>query len=344
MFLVPVVIDDTTQASARVPEKFLAVQWLRVPAGTETEGLKALGRRLASGEHLSAPPVAPPPLSHGTRPPVAQASPPPVHAALPMPPFPTKPADRHERLRYLAEVVWWVLNAARMLFQRLPKWAKSLVIIWLVFGVILKSCSSSHDSEDRPKRSASKAPISSEIDKSDDGESLKEAANRLEKLADDPNAGNLKAGFARAGAELAKAVSKEVADADTWIGRVELIPFTAVPSDEKAGRLTDEVFSRVFSQLSQASPSQVRVQPVQSTEDPAALSRAAAKAGDDFVAVGQDTGSEFVVRLLGSQGPEPVWTGHFPVDAGDVPAVADRISKALEAALKANPRTPAPRT
>ena len=75
----------------------------------------------------------------------------------------------------------------------------------------------------------------SAIDKADDGESLKEAASKLEKLADDPTAGNLKAGFARAGAEIAKAVSKEVADADTWSGRVELIPFTADPSDEKAG-------------------------------------------------------------------------------------------------------------
>src|SRR5690242_10093595 len=36
MFLVPVVIDDTRDAGARVPEKFFTVQWLRVPGGEAT--------------------------------------------------------------------------------------------------------------------------------------------------------------------------------------------------------------------------------------------------------------------------------------------------------------------
>jgi hypothetical protein len=33
VFLLPIVIDDTVEAAARVPEKFLTVQWLRVPGG-----------------------------------------------------------------------------------------------------------------------------------------------------------------------------------------------------------------------------------------------------------------------------------------------------------------------
>ncbi|MBS0394960.1 MAG: toll/interleukin-1 receptor domain-containing protein, partial [Proteobacteria bacterium] len=32
-FLVPVVVDDTTEASERVPERFREVQWIRVPGG-----------------------------------------------------------------------------------------------------------------------------------------------------------------------------------------------------------------------------------------------------------------------------------------------------------------------
>jgi hypothetical protein len=36
MFLVPVVIDDTRDAGARVPEKFFSVQWLRVSGGVAT--------------------------------------------------------------------------------------------------------------------------------------------------------------------------------------------------------------------------------------------------------------------------------------------------------------------
>src|SRR5215475_9983735 len=48
-FLLPVVIDDTTQDGARVPERFLSVQWLRVPGGRPTPALEALCRRLVSG-------------------------------------------------------------------------------------------------------------------------------------------------------------------------------------------------------------------------------------------------------------------------------------------------------
>ena len=38
MFLVPVVIDQTTEAGARVPEKFTTVQWLKCPGGVATPG------------------------------------------------------------------------------------------------------------------------------------------------------------------------------------------------------------------------------------------------------------------------------------------------------------------
>src|SRR3974390_1866818 len=56
-FLLPIVIDDTDQAQARVPEKFLTVQWLKVPGGEPTPALEAMCRRL--GSRKSAPPASP---------------------------------------------------------------------------------------------------------------------------------------------------------------------------------------------------------------------------------------------------------------------------------------------
>src|ERR1700691_3528370 len=50
LFLLPVVIDDTDQTVARVPEKFLTVQWLKVPGGQPTRALESLCRRVAAGE------------------------------------------------------------------------------------------------------------------------------------------------------------------------------------------------------------------------------------------------------------------------------------------------------
>jgi len=48
-FLLPVAIDDTPQADARVPERFVSVHWLRVPGGRPTPALEALCRRLVCG-------------------------------------------------------------------------------------------------------------------------------------------------------------------------------------------------------------------------------------------------------------------------------------------------------
>jgi len=47
-FLLPIVIDDTGQSGARVPEKFFTIQWLRVPAGRPTPALEALDACLGS--------------------------------------------------------------------------------------------------------------------------------------------------------------------------------------------------------------------------------------------------------------------------------------------------------
>jgi TolB-like protein/Tfp pilus assembly protein PilF len=48
-FLLPVVIDATTDALARVPEKFRAVQWTRAPGGKGTEAFAERVRQLLGG-------------------------------------------------------------------------------------------------------------------------------------------------------------------------------------------------------------------------------------------------------------------------------------------------------
>jgi len=57
LFLLPIVIDDTDQATARVPEKFLTVQWLKVRQGRATPALEAMCRRVASGNVTDSKPA-----------------------------------------------------------------------------------------------------------------------------------------------------------------------------------------------------------------------------------------------------------------------------------------------
>jgi TolB-like protein len=54
-FLVPVVIDGTPEATARVPDKFRAVQWTRLPGGTTPpEFIERVARLMSPAQNVSA--------------------------------------------------------------------------------------------------------------------------------------------------------------------------------------------------------------------------------------------------------------------------------------------------
>jgi TolB-like protein/Flp pilus assembly protein TadD len=61
-FLIPIVIDATSEQNAQVPEAFLAVQWTRLAGGeANPEFVARIGRLLAAGAPAMAPPGAQPP-------------------------------------------------------------------------------------------------------------------------------------------------------------------------------------------------------------------------------------------------------------------------------------------
>src|SRR4051794_37462677 len=57
-FLVPVVIDDTGDAAARVPERFRDRQWTRLPAGETNSAFCDRLKALLAGESRPRPPSA----------------------------------------------------------------------------------------------------------------------------------------------------------------------------------------------------------------------------------------------------------------------------------------------
>ncbi|MGH8298313.1 MAG: toll/interleukin-1 receptor domain-containing protein, partial [Steroidobacteraceae bacterium] len=131
VFLLPVVIDATTDAGARVPDKFRAVQWLRIPDGQPTAALEALCRRLVSGETAPRPSVEP--ARHRQR----QGAPPPDKAgSASRRPFPSFPREEPgQRTRFWFQVGGWLLQSAWIGFQRLPRWVRILVYLW--FAIFL---------------------------------------------------------------------------------------------------------------------------------------------------------------------------------------------------------------
>ena len=146
-FLLPVVLDETSQSGARVPEKFLSIQWVRVPGGQANAALEAMCRRLVSGE----PAPAPAPAQRTGAFPARAAN---VTAAAggaepPGPKYPDFPQEGSgSKTHYWMQVIVWALRSGWVFFKQLPRWVRVIVSVWLCIALLSKSCSS----DDRPSR------------------------------------------------------------------------------------------------------------------------------------------------------------------------------------------------
>ena len=137
LFLVPVVIDDTSEHGARVPDKFGMVQWLRCQGGIETPALAALARRMAGGTsetHVAALPSASSSgLRHGSRSHKLLES---DSAPIPYRAFPAFPSPG-QHLRFVYDVTVWAGYTLYAVWLRLPR-AIRLLLLTIMFFRMLK--------------------------------------------------------------------------------------------------------------------------------------------------------------------------------------------------------------
>ena len=147
-FLLPVVIDDTNQGGARVPEKFLSVQWLRVPGGRTTPALEARCRRLVAGQTVVQPPKTRPAQAAATR---LQAR------TREYPPFPRQ--EPGQTLRFWLQAVGWGFQSAWVFFQGLPRWVRAGVYIWLAIVAL----EATPDKDDRTPHNTNVTNVGSQI-------------------------------------------------------------------------------------------------------------------------------------------------------------------------------------
>jgi len=136
LFLLPIAIDDTDQSAARVPEKFLAVQWLKFPKGARLRLRGPLpAHRGGRGGR-----IGPQTENHGTtgaRPPTAPA----------YPEFPKE--EPGQRVAFWAHVMRWAFQSARIGFRRLPWWVRVVALSWLGIVLLSRGCTPHHHEADR---------------------------------------------------------------------------------------------------------------------------------------------------------------------------------------------------
>ena len=323
MFLVPVVIDDTRDAGARVPEKFFSVQWLRAPGGVATPALRELARRLVRGDAtaLDAAPPAPAAASAGKAGRSGKHTEPP-----PFPKFPAYP-DHGSKGRFLYDLVIWFGHLLHSLWCHLPRWLRVVVAFIIIFNLVSWIF---RESRPDPAPRRGKSEIADQVKKS-----LGDAARAPE-------------GKDKAAAAIESLVGA-AAEAIQAGRPVALIPFDG--EDEAGEALADGVFDDVCNLLQKDDKPQWGVSPLPlkpDAPDSEAIARGL-RMKSRFVLTGHagkpipGLATVFTARLFETGKGELVWKETFETGKNDAATIARRIADEVNQRLDAvSPPAPPP--
>jgi len=303
-FVVPVVIDDTPQGRARVPERFNAVQWLRLPAGRPTPALQAWCARLLQG---TAPPPVRPQAPRG--PPIVQVPPgTPVY-----PPFPH--GEPHRRTKFVFDVAGWIFACTRIRFSALPRKWRRLIVIVLVLVVLTKACSGDGTKHDESAAEAAK---------------LRQVLAEIEQKreAERPLAPGAKPDLAKLGEEVGGALAKAFGDDLEAEPPLFAVPFGAPADDPDGAKFASSVFVNLYGKIAMADSKAIGLgkagggapEPLEQAR--ARHSRLALFGG--VKGAGPDRALE--VTILQASDGGAVWSHAYPLKDADPAAVANDIA------------------
>jgi hypothetical protein len=285
LYLLPIVIDDTPQSGARVPERFLSVQWLKVPGGRATTALESLCRRIVAGAATGVIAGAAPRAAAGR---VADAPRKAIAEALADPVFPVE--EPGQRVRFWVEVGGWFCRSAWRQFRRLPRWVRIVASVWLCIALVSRCDSSSknHADETAPSKPGHRAAGNSAAEDSPAGDSsaestgggvslakiakLKVIARQYEGVHEGGDVDKLAAAIAR---EFGQDNDEDSAPAAATFKPVLAIAFTGPPGDAAAAKLADSAFAMTYGMIEISHQAQVGLtrEPLASADLGAAVAR-----------------------------------------------------------------------
>jgi hypothetical protein len=334
LFLLPIVIDETHQAGARVPERFLTVQWLKVPEGRPTPALEAMCRRLkgGSGPVGSATPAAGAgAAAAGVRP--AQAA---RAAVLPgtAPVFPVEVPG--EKVRFWFEVAGWLAHSAWQQFKRLPRWVRILAYIWLIATLVPRCEESSHHSaaadstpakdDITPAKVAKLKAIAQAYEGSHDTHADAAGTHEIHDAHD----------LAKLGAAIAKEFGSDDDDDDAAASPLVAIAFTAPPGDAAGAKLADSTFAMTYGMIEISHHGQVGLtkEPLPTEDLASALARGKAMHAAYVLYGGvdqADTRRALNVKIAKVADGSVTWSKTYPAAGADPGKIARDIESNLPA-------------
>jgi TIR domain len=305
-FLLPVALDETRQSGARVPEKFLSVQWVRAPAGQSSPALEALCRRLLSGEPAPAQRTG----SFAARPANASAPSAPADAEGPPPVYPEFPKEGEgSKTHYWLQVIVWALRSGWIFFKQLPRWIRVFISIWLFVVLISRGCSSDERS---PRTSKIPAPDAKEL-----------------RAITDKYHGNFdKSDISKLATQIAKLTSDE-GEPPSEKSPLLAIPFSAPAGDSEAAKLADSTFALVYGKVAIAHRGSIGLskESVPCDDSKATLEKGRTN-HSTYVLCGAIEASPPVLSIkLTKVGDGTVmWSKAYPVSGADPAGIAEEVN------------------
>ena len=302
-FLLPVVIDDTSQAVARVPEKFLSVQWSRLAGGQPTAAFEAMCRRLASSQPL--------PLE-STQEGLRRTRPTPASRSRELPEFPNQ--EPGKKAKYWLNVAFWAANSAWVIFSRLPRWIRIMIYVWLAVALLSKGCTNSHTRNISP------------------GE-----AEKLKQISD--NYSINKADRTKLATQIAQSFSDAAGDKPEAQNYLLAFPFAAPAGDAAAQKLADASFAQVYGRVAIANRGHVSLadEPLASANVSTAAARGRALQAS-YVLYGAindpSPTSNFTVNIVSVEDGLALWSKTYPVAGADPVKIAEEVGSKVPALEK----------
>ena len=306
LFLLPIVIDDTDETRARVPEKFFTVQWLRVPGGRATPALQALCRRLVAAEAAAAPTPKRVTSAHIVA--AAPAAAVPVTAEFPR-------QEPGQKLRFWVQVLGWTLRMLWTQFRRLPRWIRAIAIVWLVFILVTRSCTPTH---------VRAPPLSPE------------AAARVKAAAAQYQGSSSQEDAAKLAAQIAREFSSAAQEAAPERPVVLAVPFAAPAGDAVGAKAADAAFARLYGRIAISRHGRVGMaKDALPTCDLAGLVERGRTVHSTYVLCGsveaQPSGSVLTVRIASPADSAFLWSKSYPVQSADPDVIAAEVDAKLTA-------------
>jgi hypothetical protein len=290
-FILPVVIDDTAQAGARVPEKFLAVQWMRVPGGQPSKALEARCRRLVAGEQ-----AAPASSRRSPEQPAAVRAP---AARRAFPEFPHE--EPGQRIRFWAHIIGWACKTLWIAFQRLPKWVRILIYLWLAVLALSKGCTGHH------------------------AERLSSAdADKIRAITSNYQGSLNRADLSKLGEQIAHEIAPQGKRAHSAL---IAIPFSAPPDDAAAQTIAAKTFAATYGRVAVSEHGAVDLapDPLPSQAPADAAARGRAQHAQYVLYGGVDTKAQpqsLRIALVDVSDGSLVWSADYPVSQANPEQIA----------------------